>query len=215
MPVHVKCILLHLVALPLALAGKSLSWPAEDLGQRTSEKVSAGKRAAKWIACDVCKVRVAALFKEEIDEEQVGDVLENSLGEWLGDAKKLCDMKGLAQLFRGQKAEIVTHDDGSAEMKFKGQGEKAPFYEEINTSDLVFHWKSLALQHACMEVFRKSGDLVHEGIKAEYESLSQRKDVMQGTPFDRLMKATYKSCREAKFCKASDKLREKQQKSEL
>merc|ERR1719456_1095278 len=33
-------------------------WPDAGMGQRTSERVRAGRRAARHIACDVCEERV-------------------------------------------------------------------------------------------------------------------------------------------------------------
>lgn len=206
--------LLSFVVVSVVWAKEPFKWPTEDLGQRTSEKVAAAKKAAKWIACSVCRTRVNALFAPNADEEQVHDVLQDNLGEWLGDAKKLCAMKPVAQLFREARVEIITNnEDGSAMTKRSEDGKKVPFYEEINTSELVFHWKSMALQHACMEVFRKSGDEVAQTLKAEYESLTKRVDIPQQTPIERIYVATEVGCRAAKFCKASDKLREKQRKT--
>merc|ERR1712232_934941 len=148
----------------IGIEGQDLSigfnWPEETMGQRTSDRVSAGKRAAKYIACSVCEERVLALFPTGSDDvEAIGQVVEQDLPDQLGDAKKLCEMRGLAKLFRSHRLEIRTNPDGTASVEVtKNRG--VPFYEEINTSELAFHWKSFALQHACTETFRRDGDAV-------------------------------------------------------
>lgn len=178
------------------------------MGQRTSERVSAGKRAAKYIACTVCEERVAALFPANADADQIGHVVEAELGEHLGDAKTLCAMKGLARIFRGRRLEVSPKPDGSAELK---ETKKHPLYEEINTSELAFHWKSLAVQHACMETFRKDGDAVAGAFEKAYSALAKAADEA-GAPLAPsgtmapVWEAARSACRKTKTCKAAAKL---------
>merc|ERR1719330_2219542 len=80
-------------------------------------------------------------------------------------------MRDLAGVFKGRRLEIETNNkDGSAKLVTAQEG-KPPTYDEINTSELAFHWKSFALQHACMETFRKDGDLVAADLLKAYEKL--------------------------------------------
>merc|ERR1711971_232333 len=138
------------------------------MGQRSTEKVSAGKRAAKYIACEVCQERILALFPENGDMESTSNFLESDgLTESLGDSKTLCGMKVLAQHFTKHSINIDLHEDGTASLN--KTSDKWPFYEEINQSDYVFHWLSFALQHACTETFRKDGDSILNALRKLYK----------------------------------------------
>ncbi|CAK0868690.1 unnamed protein product [Prorocentrum cordatum] len=178
------------------------------MGQRTSERVSAGKRAAKYIACTVCEERVAALFPSDADADQIGRVVEAEIGDHLGDAKTLCAMKPLARLFRGRRLEVSPKPDGSAELRAT---KKHPLYEEINTSELAFHWKSLAVQHACMETFRKDGDAVAAAFGKAYAALAEAADEagdakQPGGALAPVWAAAQSACRKARMCRAAAKL---------
>ncbi|CAJ1375868.1 unnamed protein product [Effrenium voratum] len=134
-------------------------WPSDQMGPRSAERVRAGKRAGKFIACTVCEHVLLSQFASPLAVEGIRKVLASEeLSEALGDAKGLCAMKRLAQLFRRARLEVAIAPDGTAEMR-TAKGE--PFYEEINKSELAFHWKSFAVEHACVEIFRSDGDLVH------------------------------------------------------
>mmetsp|Transcript_95534 Transcript_95534/g.308124 ORF Transcript_95534/g.308124 Transcript_95534/m.308124 type:complete len:232 (-) Transcript_95534:155-850(-) len=183
-------------------AAPAYKWPEAGMGQRTSDRLSAGKRAAKYIACGVCEERVLSLFPGEGDADMIARFLEGeSLTESLGDAKGLCGMRDLAKLFKGRRIEVETKPDGSALLS---SSSTIPFYEEINTSDLVFHWKSFALQHACTELFRKDGDEVAQGVVKAYHASTGG-----GMPVEerkRVVEAVKAGCRMARTCKAAAKL---------
>jgi len=175
------------------------------MAQRTTDRVAAGKRAAKYIACDVCSERVLALFAAKADDDEIDRIFEaGSLGDWLGDVKGLCGMKGLAEIFRRRRLEVSPKPDGTCKLEKLSSG-SAPFYEEINTSDLVFHWKSLAVQEACTEVFRRDGDAVAAAVEEGYKKLG-RSDGQESEPMQHLNSAIRKACSRAKACKAADKL---------
>lgn len=190
------------------------TWPDESMGQRTSERVSAGKRAAKYIACRVCEERVYSLFPPGVSEvELVGQSMDEDVPEKLGDVKALCDMKSLAKLFRSRRLEVVPNPDGSAAFENRGAG-KAPFYEEINTSELAFCWRSFAVQHACMETFRRDGDVVLKGLEKAYRKIeSDNKDESPSAEDlqRELMSASRKACHQTKMCKAAAKLADRKE----
>eukprot|EP00928_Gymnodinium_smaydae_P088648 TRINITY_DN72712_c0_g1_i1.p1 TRINITY_DN72712_c0_g1~~TRINITY_DN72712_c0_g1_i1.p1 ORF type:complete len:245 (-),score=50.66 TRINITY_DN72712_c0_g1_i1:40-732(-) len=187
-------------------AGKAFVWPDAAMGQRTPERVSAGKRAAKYIACDMCEERIVGLFAKASDAESVTRVLEDDFGEALGDAKKLCGMRDVAKLLKARRLEVVTKPDGTAALR---TSENVPFYEEINTSDLVFHWKSLAVQHACMEVFRRDGDAVAEAFAQAYREKFEQLVSGGASALDAVRKTAQGACRQAKSCRWSAKLLER------
>merc|ERR1719506_2560123 len=100
--------------------------------------------------------------------------------------------------------EVVAKADGTARLEKAAEGSH-PFYEEINTSDLVFHWKSLAVQEACTEVFRRDGDAVAAAVEKGYKQLG-RSDGQESEPMQHLNVAIRKACSRAKACKPADKL---------
>merc|ERR1712066_580595 len=108
-------------------------------------------------------------------------------------------MKTLAQLFRSRRMEIVPDGDGSAKLR-KAESGTTPFYEEINTSDLVFHWKSFALKEACFDTFRRDGDAVARGVEEAYTSA--RSEHEDGDHMFTLLSAIQAGCAQAKTCKA-------------
>merc|ERR1740129_1368418 len=91
---------------------KGFEWPDTQLGPRSSDRVSAGKRAAKFIACDVCWLRTLALLPGNGDIEEMDTWMREQLPEDLGDAKELCEMRTLATMFKRQKTDIKTSADG-------------------------------------------------------------------------------------------------------
>jgi len=184
-------------------------WPDKGMGQRTSERVAAGKRAAKYIHCEVCEEVVLDLlpWRPAIDVEGIDRLLESGkFAEALGEAKKLCGMKHLAQLLTHRRMEITTKPDGSAEMKQLPQGQQ-PFYEEINTSELVFHWQSLAVQHSCTEVFRKDGDIIAQGFEEAYRRTDEAASDGEGELARRVVLAAREACHSARMCRSAHKLR--------
>jgi len=184
-------------------------WPDKGMGQRTSERVAAGKRAAKYIACEVCEERVLDLlpWRPAIDVEGIDRLLESgTFAESLGEVKQLCGMKHLAQLLTHRRMEITTKPDGSAELKQLPEG-KQPFYEEINTSELVFHWQSLAVQHSCTEVFRKDGDIIAQDFEEAYRRTDEAASDSEGGLMRRVVLAARQACNSAKMCRSAHKLR--------
>lgn len=191
-------------------------WPDANMGQRTSERVSAGKRAAKYIACDVCEeltFSVMPAFHETAAIEKLDTFMEEEVSGILGDVKPLCNMKDLAVIFKRRKLEIQTHPDGSAKMD-KSKDGKSPDYDEINTSELAFHWKSFALQHACMEVFRKDGDAIAAALRTEYSRIRDQhsdEEVAYNEWFRMFTRMIQTSCKKSKVCKAQEKLQVRQE----
>merc|ERR1719468_593559 len=176
------------------------------MGQRTSERLSAGKRAAKYLACRVCEERVFTLFPASEDQEAIDQFVDESLSEAVGDVKSLCKMRNLAEIFKARRLEIETRDDGSAKFVKTEEG-KHPLYDEINESELAFHWKSFALQHACSETFRKDGDVIAESIKERIGIMrDNRDDEGSDSWFQELAMVIRDSCGKAKTCKAANKL---------
>merc|ERR1712045_848017 len=104
---------------------------------------------------------------------------------------------------------IETSKDGSAKMVTAQEG-TSPTYDEINTSELAFHWKSFALQHACTETFRKDGDAIIEDLKKAWLKLRANYVEEQGEKpnywFKMLAPLIQKSCHKARMCKAQLKL---------
>jgi len=198
-----RCSIALIAPAALVAAKKTTyDWPDGGMAQRTTDRVAAGKRAAKYIACDVCSERVLALFPPKAHDEDMERIFEaGSPSEWLGDVKELCAMKGLAQLFKQRRLVVDARPDGTAKLE---KSDSTPFYEEINTSDLVFHWKSFAIREACTEVFRRDGEAVAVGLEKAYnEFLSKGKDA---EPLELLVRASHRACRQTKACKAANKL---------
>lgn len=207
---------LILSAIPTCFAAKeavdqvealaSFTWPDEIMGPRTSERVAAGKRAARHIACDVCEERVLSHFGAMSDSEQVRDVFETGrLVDGLGDVKALCAMKPLAETYRKQYLEVVVDPSGLAVLKKQSDG-KYVFYEEINTSDLVFHWKSFAVKEACTETFRRDSDSISKAVEKAFKRGGDIDSLSSKELAEQLAAAASTGCRQAKTCKAVLKL---------
>eukprot|EP00434_Breviolum_minutum_P000007 symbB.v1.2.000005.t1/scaffold5.1/size591573/5 len=160
----------ELVIMKESMQARHFHWPPEQIGERSSERVRAGKRAAKFIACTVCEQVVQSNFPKPHEVENIRKTFSSEELQERHDAGKgSCAMKRLAQLFKRQKLEVNALPDGTAEMR---AAKSEPFYEEINKSELAFHWKSFALQHACSEVFRSDADDVHRVMQQEFERLT-------------------------------------------
>ncbi|CAE7302399.1 TTN [Symbiodinium natans] len=168
--------------------GAQEHWPSDSIGERTTERVSAGKRAGKFIACTVCEHVVQSALPKTSEVDDVRKILASEeFIEHLGDAKVFCGMKRLATLFKRLKLEVATLPDGTAELRAtKSQSE--PFYEEINKSELAFHWKSFAVEHACLEVFRQDADSLHSAMLTEFDKL------VANNPTEREQAAAGMSC---------------------
>mmetsp|Transcript_154190 Transcript_154190/g.283888 ORF Transcript_154190/g.283888 Transcript_154190/m.283888 type:complete len:242 (+) Transcript_154190:2-727(+) len=193
----------------------SFVWPDATMAQRTSDRVAAGKRAARHIACDVCEERVMSHFPASFDPEQVREVFESGrLAEGLGDVKALCAMKQLAETYRKQYREVVIETSGLARLKKQADG-KYVFYEEINTSDLVFHWKSFAVKEACTEAFRRDADAVSRAVEKAFKRGGNIDALSSAELAERLAAAAGTGCRQSKTCKAADKLARAVAKAEL
>merc|ERR1711862_305982 len=82
------------------------------------------------------------------------------------------------------------------------ENEKAPAYEHI-IGKYPFHWKSFAIYHTCMEVFRRSGDDIYHAFIAEYQATQLTRGEL--TPEERIHFAAYRSCQAAKLCKDEKK----------
>jgi len=199
-------------------------WPDAAMGQRTSERVSAGRRAARHIACDVCEERVLQLLPtKRPDADVIWRLFEaGAFQERLADVKNFCKMRDLADLFRSRRLEVATKADGTAELR-KTSGD-VPFYEDINTSDFIFHWKSLAVQHACSETFRRDGVAVARRIERALvgaeggivgESMLSLEEPNPGELSERMHVAVRQGCRASRFCKAAVKLKEEATRAEL
>lgn len=184
-------------------------WPDVGMGQRTTERLRAGKRAAKYIACGVCEERVLSLFPTSADADSISRIIDgDTLKEFLGDAKQLCGMRDLARLFRSRRLEVDPKPDGSAELAQVPHNSIAPFYEEINTSELAFHWKSFAVQHACSETFRRDGDTIANGVVQSYRTMDgAHGDDVQDRWREKLVSAVRAGCRIARSCKAVTRLK--------
>merc|ERR1712034_45222 len=121
----------------------------------------------------------------------------------------LCEMRDLAKLFQSRRLEVKTKLDGSAVLESNDAASAIPFYEEINTSDLAFHWKSFAVQHACGEIFRRDGDAITEGLVDAYRQL-ESDDSRVAKSADDLGRQVFlvvrTACSQAKMCKAATKL---------
>mmetsp|Transcript_81716 Transcript_81716/g.154319 ORF Transcript_81716/g.154319 Transcript_81716/m.154319 type:complete len:256 (+) Transcript_81716:32-799(+) len=179
------------------------NWPEQNIGMKTKETVTAGKKASKWIACEVCTERLLALFPPEGDNDQIEMILEMGLAQWLSDAKALCDMKNLAQLFSGRRMEIKVFTDGSAGMeRIKGD---PPFYNETNDNENEWHWKSFALQHACLETFRKNSEKIGKTVSKAYRKLAKKSTDAKAT-VKLVYTAVIVACQQVKVCKNAAKL---------
>lgn len=200
-----------LLVLPVLVSATS-PWPSDGMSQRTSDKVKAAKRAAKFLGCDMCAITLASRVPHEA--EAFAEYLKlGKLADLLSDATGLCKMKVLADTLRAARLEVETYSNGTAELKRRAEG--VPFYEDINTSDLIFHWKSLAVQHACLEVFRrKGGDAVAAGVLKASESL-QHDDSSRDEQEMNINRALYVGCRESRTCKKEVKRRETTEKRGL
>eukprot|EP00927_Polykrikos_kofoidii_P060721 TRINITY_DN55643_c0_g1_i1.p1 TRINITY_DN55643_c0_g1~~TRINITY_DN55643_c0_g1_i1.p1 ORF type:complete len:221 (+),score=42.85 TRINITY_DN55643_c0_g1_i1:109-771(+) len=187
---------------------KGYNWPEVGMGSRTSERVSAGKRAAKYIACEVCEERVFAHFPKKPEEDKVNELFDDGgLADLFGDVKEFCGMRKLAQIFRGERLEVKPKSDGSAVVQRAADG-SIPFYEEINTSELAFHWLSLAIQHACTETFRRDADTIVKDLEKAFRSSAGLDGMGRDLPM-RLRFAARKGCSRSKMCKAAVKLKPK------
>eukprot|EP00440_Ansanella_granifera_P016737 gb/GFBE01018182.1/.p1 GENE.gb/GFBE01018182.1/~~gb/GFBE01018182.1/.p1 ORF type:complete len:234 (+),score=57.40 gb/GFBE01018182.1/:1-702(+) len=214
LPFALFCLLFHA---RVAIGGddEAFTWPSDSIGERTTERVAAGKRAGKYIACTVCEHVLMSSFPKPHDPESVRKIMGNEeLAEKLSDSKATCGMKRLARLFKGSKLEVVGQPDGTAVMRMP-KSKSEPFYEEINKSELAFHWKSFAVEHACLEVFRQNTDRMSVSLMKEFDQLSSEasgQDAGAGDEADeqelkeRLRSAIEVSCRHAKYCKSSEKL---------
>ncbi|CAE8598383.1 unnamed protein product, partial [Polarella glacialis] len=201
------------------------TWPDDSIGERSVERVTAGKRAGKYIACSVCESVLISQFPRNSDLEHVKKILgAEPLLDLLGDAKETCGMRRLAKLFKASKLEVVGKLDGSAIMRTTAS-KSEPFYEEINKSELAFHWKSFAVEHACREIFRHSAEEISASLGPAFEQVAadaeHRRGGEEGAEHsdaeeagaqelkEWISSAVRTSCRQAKFCKASEKLRQK------
>mmetsp|Transcript_15710 Transcript_15710/g.23916 ORF Transcript_15710/g.23916 Transcript_15710/m.23916 type:complete len:261 (+) Transcript_15710:1-783(+) len=214
-PVGIPLLILCLLCLTSIgpCGAETFPWPEASIGQRTSDRVSAGKRAAKYIACEVCEERSLSLFPNTGDVDEIGAFMDvEHFSDKLSDAKTLCGMRSLAKLFKGRKMEVQTFADGTARLSKLDLDAPAPFYEEINTSDLAFHWQSYAVQHACTEIFRRDGEELAKAIEAnfyKFDNTDPRRLPKPEEVRQRISKAVSVSCRTARLCKEADKLRHK------
>eukprot|EP00929_Paragymnodinium_shiwhaense_P121102 TRINITY_DN9321_c0_g3_i3.p1 TRINITY_DN9321_c0_g3~~TRINITY_DN9321_c0_g3_i3.p1 ORF type:complete len:133 (-),score=45.24 TRINITY_DN9321_c0_g3_i3:435-833(-) len=120
-------------------------------------------------------------------------------------------MRKLADVFTAARLEVDPRPDGTAGLKRSEDG-KRPFYEPINTSELAFYWLSLALQHACMEAFRRDADAVADGFQEAFkkspDASGQADDEMAvDALLRRIRSSAAKGCRQARTCKAALKLK--------
>mmetsp|Transcript_2921 Transcript_2921/g.6626 ORF Transcript_2921/g.6626 Transcript_2921/m.6626 type:complete len:174 (+) Transcript_2921:17-538(+) len=144
--------------LTLHLSWWILAAGAPDVGPRTSEKVSLAKKVAGEIACGVCQVVIGGIYANLRGGDEVSDSF---------DVNQVCTMRSLARTMKGGQWEVVEH--GSKHVLQRSAA--SVFYEEINESDLVFHWQSMAVREACYKVMRREVDIVEtaEEMKANEE----------------------------------------------
>eukprot|EP00930_Biecheleria_cincta_P064372 TRINITY_DN49952_c0_g1_i1.p1 TRINITY_DN49952_c0_g1~~TRINITY_DN49952_c0_g1_i1.p1 ORF type:complete len:232 (-),score=64.17 TRINITY_DN49952_c0_g1_i1:58-753(-) len=198
--------------------GKDFEWPNDSIGERTTERVAAAKRAGKYIACQVCEQVVLSKLPRPHDQEQISKFMGGEeFSEQMDDVKSTCNMKRLAKTFKFSKLEVVTQPDGTAVMR-SSASKSEPFYEEINRSELAFHWKSFAVEHACQETFRR-GAAVSSSLRKAFDRLageqSREEEVGEQELKERVRSAVKASCQRAKFCKASVKLWSERSKSSV
>eukprot|EP00747_Dinoflagellata_sp_TGD_P179239 gnl/TRDRNA2_/TRDRNA2_29733_c0_seq1.p1 gnl/TRDRNA2_/TRDRNA2_29733_c0~~gnl/TRDRNA2_/TRDRNA2_29733_c0_seq1.p1 ORF type:complete len:362 (+),score=99.67 gnl/TRDRNA2_/TRDRNA2_29733_c0_seq1:23-1108(+) len=186
-------------------------WPDEAMAQRTTERVSAGKRAAKWIPCEVCQERILDFFPQNGDNDGMRRMIDTThLEESLSsENKQLCEMRTLAKIFRERNLYIQTDPDGSAKLvTYDGEGQ--PFYEEINTSDLLFHWKSLAIHQACVDIFRRDGEDLAQAVKQAYIRMAgeeEANDLPMLQIRERASNSALEACqKKSNVCKMSQKM---------
>eukprot|EP00435_Cladocopium_sp_Y103_P040485 s2070_g11.t1 len=190
-----------LSAAMLLAEARHFQWPPEQIGERSSERVRAGKRAAKFIACTVCEQVVHSNFPKPHALDSIRKTFSSEELHERHDAKGSCAMKRLAQLFKRQKLEVTALPDGTAEIR---TAKTEPFYEEINKSELAFHWKSFALQHACSEVFRSDAEDVHRAMEREFERLAQDLPHEHDEEVQELLRrAVQRGCQASRFCRAA------------
>lgn len=188
---------------------KIFEWPEVQMGPRTSDRVIAGKRAAKFIACSVCHERVGSFlpYMSEMGEEELDDFMAEGLPDVLGDVQEVCKMSDLAEIFNRRKMEIKTSLDGTARVVMV-EDSKQQLYDESNASD-IFDWKAFALQHACIGIFRKDSDVVAKEVKDGFDTMrskwKENKEEIQKF-FQALGVAVGSGCKKASMCKAQLKL---------
>lgn len=191
----------------LCLVSCQEPWPSDSIGERTVERISAGKRAGKFIACTVCEHVVQSALPKTSEVDDLRKILASEeFVEHLGDAKTTCGMKRLATLFKRLKLEVAALPDGTAELRAT-KSHSEPFYEEINKSELAFHWKSFAVEHACLEVFRQDADSVHSAMLKEFDKLVADTPTEEQEVRGQMHTAAQTACGRTKFCRASRALR--------
>merc|ERR1712151_787388 len=108
------------------------------------------------------------------------------------------------------------------EMAKVEDGKPPPSYDEVNIdgSESAFDWKAFAIQHACMETFRRDGDAIAKNMRESFHSIrtdwSEDADEKQKEKFlSRVAKMVGPTCMKARACKAQKKLERKVSKGEL
>lgn len=197
-------------------------WPDDHSGPRTADLESASERAAKFIACDVCKEVVYSLFPEGLlqdplwsehwDGEVVNIMTSGQLVESLGDHPDHCSMNNLAKMFKNRKLSISTDNtDGTAKLvKVKN----VPRYETKITKDNAteYHWRSFAVKDSCKQVFRgedfeKMADRVKAAYEEEVDGLRKKKIKEWHDPAALLRNAAGSGCYRTKACLEGEELR--------
>ena len=147
----------------------------KDYGMRTGKLVGKAKKISKEIQCQACQFIAYDTFTTHLLTRP------NEHDEILEEFEK-CPMRELARLFMGYSIDIQQFDDNGKRIVSSTRDEeidsdpedandpdekgiwrlrktkKRPFYEEINTSDMVYHWRSGAIRDACFLMLRK-GDI--------------------------------------------------------
>lgn len=202
-------LLLRQLCLPLAAAGAATySWPPADVSKKTPAKVGAGKRAARYIACEVCTVvMTAALNVKKSDHERVGSILQllsnGTFAEELGDTKDLCNPTVLFAWLRAGRFDVLTAPNGTA--RLERTPEHDVHYEDSLSNDAAFHWKSYAAHQACLDSFRGGGtDTIQRSLRKQLKAYLGGK-LTETTSVEvavKLPEASATACRSTKPCVA-------------
>eukprot|EP00931_Biecheleriopsis_adriatica_P107713 TRINITY_DN82036_c0_g1_i1.p1 TRINITY_DN82036_c0_g1~~TRINITY_DN82036_c0_g1_i1.p1 ORF type:complete len:364 (+),score=92.55 TRINITY_DN82036_c0_g1_i1:78-1169(+) len=153
-------------------------WPESDLGPKTPERTNAGKRASKYLSCDVCQVQLMGLLLEHNQsafEEDRGRLDEwlatDELEEVLEDSGKLCDVQKLMHNVFFFGGEFKTNPDGTAALVLTG-GDVESQWQQRGDAEEVYNWKVLAMHTSCQETFRQDSTKIAKGLKKGWKASS-------------------------------------------
>eukprot|EP00747_Dinoflagellata_sp_TGD_P181507 gnl/TRDRNA2_/TRDRNA2_35370_c0_seq1.p1 gnl/TRDRNA2_/TRDRNA2_35370_c0~~gnl/TRDRNA2_/TRDRNA2_35370_c0_seq1.p1 ORF type:complete len:430 (-),score=128.53 gnl/TRDRNA2_/TRDRNA2_35370_c0_seq1:65-1354(-) len=179
-------------------------WPPVEYAARTSERFVAGKRAGTHIACDVCIERMIATFPKDADKDQIKRHIDSGyLKEDMGDVKKFCVMDDLTMIMKEKKLQVKPLPDGTAELRPTERGQM-PYYEDMTSdsdggAETLFHWPSFAIQHACIQQFRKDDLVILKGFEKHFLKHPEKDDDIRKAIKD----SAHFGCHKSRFCRES------------